>query len=110
MLRGVERMYWGLEDVYRRLGLFCRRDRSYWYLVAQLSLDSEMSVNPLEGVSRGGYIFEDCPIEDVVVLESFTDKEIAEEFAQVGVVRLIIETQRTSIIQEDGEFIGKSTT
>jgi hypothetical protein len=60
------------------------------------------------GAKGGRYVFEDGPVEDVVVLESFTDEKIPEEFAQVSVIGFIIESQRPSIIQEDGKFIGKS--
>lgn len=54
------------------------------------------------------YVFEDGPVKDIVVLESLADKKIAEEFAQVCVVGLIIETQGTSVIQKDGELVGKT--
>ena len=51
----------------------------------------------------------DSPIEDVVVLEGFADKQVAEDLAQVGVIRLVIETQRASVVQVDGELVGEST-
>ena len=48
-------------------------------------------------------------IKDVVVLMSLTNKEITEKFAQVGIVRLIIEAKSTSVIQEDAKLGGEST-
>jgi len=38
-----------------------------------------------------------APIKDIVILVALTNEEITEEFAQVGIVRLIIETKSTSI-------------
>lgn len=51
----------------------------------------------------------DGPVEDVVVLETLTDEEIAEDLAQVAVVGLVVETQRTSVVQVDGKLIGEAT-
>jgi len=51
----------------------------------------------------------DAPVEDVVILVSFTDEEIPEEFPQVGIVRLVVEPQGPSIVQEDGELVGEAT-
>ena len=51
----------------------------------------------------------DTPVKDVVVLISFADKKIAEELPQVRVVRLVIEPQGMSIVQEDGKFVGEAT-
>ena len=50
------------------------------------------------------------PIKDVVILVALTNEEITEEFAQVGIVRLIIEAKSTSVIQEDAKLGGESTT
>ena len=51
----------------------------------------------------------DTPVKDVVVLISFADEKIAEELPQVRVVRLVIEPQGTSVVQEDGKFVGEAT-
>ena len=51
----------------------------------------------------------DAPVEDVVVLVSFVDEGIPEELPQVGVVRLVVEPQGLSIVQEDGELVGEAT-
>lgn len=50
------------------------------------------------------------PIKDVIILIAFTNKEIAEKLAEVGVIRLIIETESASIIQEDAKLVGETTT
>lgn len=51
----------------------------------------------------------DGPVEDVVVLEAFTDEEIAEDLAEVRVVGLVVEAEGTGIVQVDGELVGKAT-
>ena len=51
----------------------------------------------------------DGPVEDVVVLEALTDEEVAEDLAEVRVVRLVIEAEGTGVVQVDGEFIGEAT-
>ena len=48
----------------------------------------------------------DGPVEDVVVLERFTDEQVTEDLAEVGVVGLVVEAQRTSVVEVDGEFVG----
>lgn len=49
------------------------------------------------------------PVEDVVILEALANKEIAEDLAQVAVVRLVVETQGSSVVEVDGELVGEST-
>lgn len=51
----------------------------------------------------------DGPIEDVIVLETLTNEEIAEDLAEVRVVGLVIETKGTSVVEVDGELIGEAT-
>ncbi len=50
----------------------------------------------------------DGPVEDVVVLEPFTHKEVPEDLAQVRVVRLVVESKGTRVVEIDGELVGKS--
>lgn len=50
-----------------------------------------------------------APIENVVVLVSFTDEEIPEELPQVRVVGLVVKSQGPSVVQEDGELVGEAT-
>ena len=52
----------------------------------------------------------DTPVEDVVVLIPFADEQVAEEFAQVGVVGLVVETQSASVVQEDTELVREAPT
>lgn len=54
-------------------------------------------------------ILVDGPVKDVVILESFTDKQVTEDLAEVRVVRLVIETKGTSVVQVDGKLVRKST-
>ena len=50
------------------------------------------------------------PIKDVVIMVSLANREIAEEFAQVGIVWPLIEAKSTSIIQEDAKLGRESMT
>lgn len=43
--------------------------------------------------------FEHVPVEDVIIGEALTVEEVAEELAQVGVVGLVIEPQRTAEVE-----------
>ena len=49
------------------------------------------------------------PIEDIIVLKSFTNKEVAENLAKITVIRLVVETQRASVVQVDGKLVGETT-
>jgi len=49
------------------------------------------------------------PVEDVVVLEALADEEITEDLTEVGVVWLVVETERTGVVEVDGELIGEAT-
>ena len=50
----------------------------------------------------------DAPIEDVVVLVSFANEEIAEEFAKVRIVRLVVEAKSTGIVEENSELVWEA--
>lgn len=49
-----------------------------------------------------------APVEDVVVLVTLADEEVAEELAKVGVVRLVIEAERAGVVQEYAELVGET--
>ncbi len=51
----------------------------------------------------------DGPVKDIVILESFTNEEVTEDLAEVRVIRLVIKTERTSVVEIDGEFVGEAT-
>ena len=51
----------------------------------------------------------DGPVEHVVVLEAFTDEEVAENLAEVRVVGLVIEAEGTGVVEVDGELVGEAT-
>lgn len=42
-----------------------------------------------------------APVEDIVVLVTLTDKEVTEELAEVRVIRLVVETEGASVVEED---------
>ena len=50
----------------------------------------------------------DGPVEDVVVLESLTNEQVAEDLAEVAVVGLVVEAEGTSVVQVDGKLVGKA--
>ncbi len=49
------------------------------------------------------------PVKDVVVLEPFAHKEIAEDLAEIRIVWLVVEAEGASVVQVDGELIWEST-
>ena len=51
----------------------------------------------------------DRPVKDVVVLKPFSDKQVAKQFAEVRVVGLVVEAERTAVIEVDGKFIGEAS-
>lgn len=50
----------------------------------------------------------DGPVEYVVVLETLAHEQVTEDLAEVRVVRLIIETKGTGVVEIDGELVGKA--
>lgn len=52
----------------------------------------------------------DGPVKDVVVLEPFSDEEVPEEFSEVRVVGLVVESERSAVVEVDGELVGESST
>ena len=55
-------------------------------------------------------ILVDSPIEDVIVLEPFANKQITEDLAEVRIVWLVIKAKGASIVEVDGEFVGEAAT
>ena len=51
----------------------------------------------------------DGPVEYVVVLETLTNEQVAEDLAQIGVIGLVIEAEGTSVVQIDGKLIREAT-
>jgi hypothetical protein len=49
------------------------------------------------------------PVEYVVVLETLSDEKIAEDLAEVRIVRLIIKAQRARVVEIDSKFVREST-
>ena len=49
------------------------------------------------------------PVEDVIILKSFTNEEITEDLAEVGVIGFIVKTKRAGVVEIDGEFVGEAT-
>jgi hypothetical protein len=50
----------------------------------------------------------DGPVENVVVLEALAHEQVAEDLAQVAVVRLVVEAERARVVQIDGELVGET--
>lgn len=49
------------------------------------------------------------PVEDVVVLEPFPNKQVSEEFSQVRVVGLVVEAKGAAAVEVDCHLRGEST-
>jgi hypothetical protein len=49
-----------------------------------------------------------APIEHIIVLEAFTDKQIAEQLAKVRIIGLIIEAESTAVVEEDSKLIRET--
>lgn len=50
----------------------------------------------------------DGPVEDIVVLEALADEQVAEDLAQVRVIRLVVEAERAGVVEVDGELVGEA--
>ena len=51
----------------------------------------------------------DSPIEDIVILETLTNEEITEDLSEVGVIRLVIESEGSSVVEVDGKLVGEAS-
>ena len=51
----------------------------------------------------------DSPVKYVVVLERLADEEVTEDLAEIGIVGLVVESQGSSIVQVDGEFVREAS-
>jgi hypothetical protein len=72
--------------------------------------------NDLTSDSRSAAIFSlvrhalgHAPVENVVVLITFANEEIAEEFAKVGIVGFVIEAEGTTVVQKDAKLVGETS-
>lgn len=54
-------------------------------------------------------ILVDGPVKDIVVLKAFSHKEVTEDLSKVGVVWLVVKAEGTSIVEVNGELVGKAT-
>ena len=76
-----------------------------WLLLLLLGLVSSSLGNGLSVL----LVFVDGPVEDIVILEGLANKEVAENLAEIGVVRLVIKAQRTRVVEVNGKFVGEAT-
>lgn len=51
----------------------------------------------------------DRPIKDVIVLETFTDKQVTEELAKVRVVGLVVEAKGPAVVEVDGKLVREAS-
>jgi tetrahydromethanopterin S-methyltransferase subunit F len=49
------------------------------------------------------------PVKDIVVLETFAHKEVTEELAKIRVVGLVIETERSAVVEVNSGLVGEAT-
>jgi hypothetical protein len=52
-------------------------------------------------------VFNNSPVEDVIVVVSFTNKQVTEKLSEIAVVWFIVETEGTCVIEVNGEFVGE---
>ena len=51
----------------------------------------------------------DRPIEQVVVLETLSDKQVSEELSEVRVVGLVVESKRSAVVEVNGKLVGETS-
>lgn len=73
--------------------------------LSQRKLSSRIAI-----VRNRAYVFIDCPIKNIIVLEAFPYKQIPENLTEVGVVRLVVKPQWASVVEVDGKLIRETTT
>jgi len=54
-------------------------------------------------------VFVDGPIKDIIILETLTNEEITEDLSKVRVIRLVIETEGTGVVEVDGKLVGEAS-
>lgn len=53
-------------------------------------------------------ILVNSPVENIVILESLADEEITEDLAEIAIVGLIVESERSSVVEVNGELVGEA--
>lgn len=43
-------------------------------------------------------LIDDCPVEHIVIIVALLVKEVQENLLQIGIVRLVLKTQRAAIV------------
>ncbi|KAI6775375.1 hypothetical protein HG530_002133 [Fusarium avenaceum] len=51
----------------------------------------------------------DSPVEDIIILETFTNEKVPEDLAEVAVVGLVIESEGSGVVQVNSELVGEAT-
>jgi hypothetical protein len=49
------------------------------------------------------------PVENIVILVTFTNKKIMEHFAEIGIVRLVVKAESTSVISKYSKLVRESS-
>lgn len=50
-----------------------------------------------------------APVKHVIILVSLADKQVTEEFTQVGIIGLVVEAERTAVVEEDSKLVRETT-
>jgi len=50
-------------------------------------------------------IFEDCPIEHMIMIETLAYEESAEDFVQIGILRFVVKAMRMNMIEISHKFL-----
>lgn len=48
------------------------------------------------------------PVKHIIILITFTEEEISEEFAKIAVIWFVVESERPAVVEVDGEFAGEA--
>ncbi len=78
-----------------------------WFLL--LILGSRLIAGSLSNSLSVLLILVNCPVKDIIVLETLADEEIAEDLAKVGVIRFVVKAERTRVVEVDGELVREAT-
>lgn len=51
----------------------------------------------------------DRPVENVIILEAFSNKQVSEELSKIRVIGLVIESKGSTVVEIDGELVGEAS-
>ena len=49
------------------------------------------------------------PVKDIVILVTFADEQVPEQFAEVRIIWLVVKAQSTTVVEEDSKLVREAT-